>query len=109
GGEVGASDPSNAAVATRVRQRLDKRVIQTGWLDPAALSSYLLAADVALLPYADGASGRRGSLLACAEHRLPIVSTLPAAPEVADAVLAVEPNAAALADAAARAAADSPR
>ena len=49
----------------------------------------MLAADVALLPYTDGASPRRGSLLACAEHGLPIVSTTPVAPEVADAVAAV--------------------
>jgi len=48
-----------------------------------------LPADIALPPYADRASPRRGSLLACAEHGLPSVSTLPAAPEVADAVHAV--------------------
>jgi glycosyltransferase involved in cell wall biosynthesis len=57
-----------------------------GWLQPATLSAYLLAADVALLPYVDGASPRRGSLLACAEHGLPIVSTEPVSPEVAGAV-----------------------
>jgi glycosyltransferase involved in cell wall biosynthesis len=97
GGGVGASDPSNAAVAARVRGRLGANVTQTGWLEPAELSAYLLAADVALLPYADGASGRRGSLLACAAHGLPIVSTTPATPEVASAVLATEPEAMALA------------
>ncbi|MCA1645133.1 MAG: glycosyl transferase family 1, partial [Chloroflexi bacterium] len=63
------------------------------------LSAYLLAGDVALLPYTDGASPRRGSLLACAEHGLPIVSTLPAAAEVADAVQAVEPDPGRLAEA----------
>ena len=39
-----------ASVAARVRQRLDERVIQTGWLEPAAVSSYLRAADVARVP-----------------------------------------------------------
>jgi glycosyltransferase involved in cell wall biosynthesis len=52
-----------------------------------------------LLPYADGASPRRGSLLACAEHGLPIVSTAPAAGEVAPCVDAVAAEARALADA----------
>ncbi len=68
---------------------LGEFVLQTGWLPPEQLSAYLVAADIAVLPYADGASPRRGSLLACAEHGLPIVSTAPAAPEVADAVYAV--------------------
>jgi glycosyltransferase involved in cell wall biosynthesis len=99
GGEVGASDPTDRLTATRILARLDKRVIETGWLEPAALSAHLLAADVALLPYTDGASPRRGSLLACAEHRLPIVTTQPAAPEVAAAVHAVPPNASALSEA----------
>jgi glycosyltransferase involved in cell wall biosynthesis len=89
GGEVGASDPTDRQTAQRLRQRLDSHVLQTGWLPPDQLSAHLLAADIALLPYADGASPRRGSLLACAEHGLPIVSTVPAAPEVADAVHAV--------------------
>ncbi len=97
GGEIGASDPTNAEVARRIRARADARVIRTGWLAPTDLSAHLLSADVALLPFVDGASGRRGSLLACAEHGLPIVSTKPAAPEVADAVRAVPSNASALA------------
>lgn len=63
-------------------------VQQTGYLEPSALSAHLLACDLALLPYADGASPRRGSLLACAAHGLPIVSTLPASQALADAVLA---------------------
>jgi glycosyltransferase involved in cell wall biosynthesis len=100
GGEAGASDPTDRHTAAGVRCRLNRlgeRVVRTGWLRPQALSEYLLAADVALLPYADGASPRRGSLLACAEHGLPIVSTQPASPAVADAVHAVPPDAAILA------------
>jgi glycosyltransferase involved in cell wall biosynthesis len=100
GGEVGASDPTDRQTAARLRQRLASaggRVIQTGWLAETELSAYLLAADVALLPYADGASPRRGSLLACAEHGLPIVSTLPASTTIADAIHPVEPVAESLA------------
>jgi len=89
GGAAGASDPTDRVTAARVRGRLaqlGERVVRTGWLPPEALSAYLLAGDVALLPYADGASPRRGSLLACAAHGLPIVSTQPASQAVADAV-----------------------
>jgi len=102
GGEAGASDPTDRLTAARVRARLDRlaeRAVRTGWLPPQALSRYLLAGDVALLPYADGASPRRGSLLACAEHGLPIVSTQPVSRAVADAVHAVAPTAARLATA----------
>jgi glycosyltransferase involved in cell wall biosynthesis len=83
----------------------DRRVIQPGWLPPAELSAYLCAGDIALLPYADGASARHGSLLACAEHGLPIVSTLPAGSEVAPFVETVPSDPAALADAVLRVAA----
>jgi glycosyltransferase involved in cell wall biosynthesis len=86
-----------------VFQRLEglgDRVVRTGWLPPAQISAYLLAGDVALLPYADGASARRGSLLACAVHGLPIVSTQPAGAEVSPYIKAVEPSASALSAAA---------
>jgi glycosyltransferase involved in cell wall biosynthesis len=100
GGEAGASDPTDRLTAARVRDRLDRlgdRVVRTGWLPPQVLSAHLLAGDVALLPYVDGASPRRGSLLACSAHGLPIVTTQPASPAVADAVHAVPPTAPALA------------
>jgi glycosyltransferase involved in cell wall biosynthesis len=100
GGETGASDPTDRLTAARLRYRLEclgERVVRTGWLPPQALSRHLLAGDVALLPYTDGASPRRGSLLACAEHGLPIVSTEPASRAVAKAIRAVAPSAAALA------------
>ena len=110
GGEVGASDPTDrataAAISARV-QRLGARVLRTGWLWPADLSAHLLAGDVAVLPYADGASARRGSLLACAQHGLPIISTLPAGAEVAGSVRAVAPVARQVADAVLRVASDS--
>jgi glycosyltransferase involved in cell wall biosynthesis len=102
GGEIGASDPSDRQTAARLKSRLQMlgaRLLRSGWLPPPELSAHLLAADVALLPYVDGASGRRGSLLACAEHGLPIVSTQPASPEVAANVYAVPLSPAALSDA----------
>jgi glycosyltransferase involved in cell wall biosynthesis len=99
GGAVGASDPTDRQTANRLRQRLGAHILQTGWLPPDQLSAHLLAADIAVLPYVDGASSRRGSLLACAEHGLPIVSTAPAASEVSEAVSAVDPNPQRLAEA----------
>ncbi len=104
GGVFGASDKTDRFTATQVEARihqlrLEGSVVRTGWLASADVSAYLLAADVALLPYRDGASGRRGSLLACAGHCLPIVTTQPAAEEVAGFVRAVDQDPRALADA----------
>lgn len=82
GGQVGASDPTNQAYLQRVRALtaefgIDQRVHWTGFMNSADVSASLLAADIAVLPYRDGASFRRGSLMACLVHGLPIVSTRP--------------------------------
>jgi glycosyltransferase involved in cell wall biosynthesis len=112
GGEAGASDPTDRLTAARLAGRIERlgpRVVRTGWLPAPQLSAHLLAGDVAVLPFADGASARRGSLLACAEHGLPSVSTRPAGVEVAAFVEAVEPRPDALAEAALRVAHDPAR
>ncbi|MBV9547492.1 MAG: glycosyltransferase [Chloroflexi bacterium] len=110
GGSAGASDRTDIHTATALRaelQRFGASVLRPGFLAPPELAAYLLAADVALLPYVDGASPRRGSLLACAAHGLPIVSTLPVSSAVADAVLAVaRDDATGMADAVVRVAGD---
>lgn len=51
------------------------RVVWTGYLEPAQASAHLLSADLAILPFLDGASLRRGSLLAALTHGLPVIST----------------------------------
>lgn len=102
GGEVGASDPTDRLTADRLRSRIEQlgaHVVRTGWLSAPDLSAHLLSGDIAALPYVDGASPRRGSLLACAEHGLPIVSTLPAAPEMAPFIHSVAADRTALAEA----------
>jgi glycosyltransferase involved in cell wall biosynthesis len=80
GGGLGASDPTNRATA----QSLDKlagelgvkdELVWTGYLEPSEVSAALLSADIAVLPYADGASFRRGSLLAVLAHGLPVITT----------------------------------
>jgi glycosyltransferase involved in cell wall biosynthesis len=83
GGQTGASDPSNVAYAQQVQQAIDElglreRAIFTGYLEPAALSAALYASDICALPYRDGASYRRGSLMAALAHGLPVVTTTPA-------------------------------
>lgn len=80
GGGLGSSDPTNRTTA----QTLDRlagelgvkdKLIRTGYLEPSEVSAALLSADIAVLPYAEGASFRRGSLLAVLEHSLPVITT----------------------------------
>lgn len=73
--------PRHAAYHAEVEARLERmagreRVAWTGYLEPAQMSAHLLAADIAVLPFCDGASLRRGTLLAALTHGLPVVSTL---------------------------------
>jgi glycosyltransferase involved in cell wall biosynthesis len=91
GGETGASDPSNIAFAQNVkgliaRLGLDERVTWTGYRPAAEVTALWHASDIALLPYTDGASLRRGTLMAALAHAMPIVSTCPkvAVPQLRD-------------------------
>jgi glycosyltransferase involved in cell wall biosynthesis len=85
GGQVGASDLTNFAYLEQVKALisqlgLDDRVHWTGFVAAGEVSANFLAADMALLPYRDGASFRRGSLMAALAHGLPVISTEPAVP-----------------------------
>ncbi|HLF27858.1 MAG TPA: glycosyltransferase family 4 protein [Anaerolineae bacterium] len=91
GGRTGSSDPANAAYAAEVDRALSSlglrdRVQSTGYVDPAQVSTALAAADVIALPYADGVSFRRGSLMAALAHGKAIVTTWPRVqlPELVD-------------------------
>jgi glycosyltransferase involved in cell wall biosynthesis len=101
GGRVGTSDPTNRAYAEKIERLiadlgLIPRVHWTGYARPAQISAALLATDVCVLPYRDGASFRRGTLLACLAHGRATVTTRPRAPlpEVRDGetMLLVEPR-----------------
>lgn len=51
------------------------RVSGTGRLDASALSTTLQACDLVVQPYPDGASSRRGTLMAALSHGVPVVTT----------------------------------
>ncbi|MFN8458531.1 MAG: glycosyltransferase family 4 protein [Anaerolineae bacterium] len=85
GGEVGHADPTNVAYAQRVqtlieRYNLAKVVYRTGYTDLPEVSANLLAADAVVMPYRDGVSFRRTTLIAALRHGCPVVSTIPADP-----------------------------
>ncbi len=87
GGQVGASDPTNHAYLAWVRRQIAELALEpyvrwTGYMDSAEVSATLLAADLCVLPYRDGVSFRRGSLMAALAHGLPVVSTVPRLPLV---------------------------
>jgi glycosyltransferase involved in cell wall biosynthesis len=83
GGQVGASDPTNQRYLQHVQALVDEhglseRVRWTGFTTAAEVSANFFASDVAVLPYRDGASFRRGSLMAAIAHAMPVISTEPA-------------------------------
>lgn len=85
GERVGASDPTNYAYLQAVEAEITRlglaaRVAWTGRLDDAAVSAALAVCDVLLMPYEDGVSLRRGTLMAGLAHGCPIVTTYPVAP-----------------------------
>lgn len=87
GGRTGSSDPeNNAAFLARLELliaelELGARVHWTGFVPSDEVSDYLRAADIMVLPYRDGASLRRGSLMAVLAHGRPLVTTTPALPD----------------------------
>jgi len=82
GGKVGSSDPTNLAYLKKIECLIEElgltdRVFWTGYTPQPEVSANLLASDICVLPYQDGASFRRGSFMAALAHGLPIVSTRP--------------------------------
>jgi glycosyltransferase involved in cell wall biosynthesis len=59
------------------RLELSRAVTFTGYQAPADASALLAAADVAVLPFTAGVTGKSGALLTVLAHRLPTVVTVP--------------------------------
>lgn len=100
GGGAGASDLSNLDYAKVIDTLIDRfalrsHIHQSGFLDDAQVAAYLHAADVVALPFKDGASLRRGSLMAALTCGTAIVTTAPAQPlpALAEAVFFCQPTA----------------
>jgi glycosyltransferase involved in cell wall biosynthesis len=82
GGEVGHADPTNVTYTQRVQALIEQHgladfVHRTGYTDLPTVSANLLAADVVVMPYRDGVSFRRTTLIAALRHGCPVVSTTP--------------------------------
>jgi len=82
GAQTGDSDPTNAAYAAKLEQLardlgIADHIHRTGFLDENGVSAAFAACDVVALPYRDGASFRRGTLMAALAHTCAIVTTTP--------------------------------
>ncbi len=93
GGDVGDADPTNMAYARKIevliaQHQLTKVVHRTGYVELAEVSASLLVADTLVMPYREGVSFRRTTLIAALRHGCPVVSTTPAKPNLIPEVIA---------------------
>jgi glycosyltransferase involved in cell wall biosynthesis len=84
GGRTGASDPTNQDNSEEIDKLiielgLEKRVHWTGYVSDEEVSAYMQSGDMSVLPFRDGASMRRGSLLAALYQACAIITTYPTA------------------------------
>ena len=86
GGQTGASDSANNQAflddlqAQIAALGLIERVHWTGFLSGRRVSAHLQATDMLVMPYRDGASLRRGTLMAALAHGRPLITTQPSEP-----------------------------
>lgn len=75
-----AADPIYADYHRKIENMIDQlasreRVYWTGYVSPAQVSAFLASADLAVLPFTDGASLRRTTMISCLMHGLPTLTT----------------------------------
>lgn len=86
GGQTGSSDTdNNQSFLVQLKQRIEamaltERVHWTGFLPDQRVSTFLHAADLMVMPYRDGASLRRGTLMAVLAHGRSLITTYPTSP-----------------------------
>lgn len=73
---LGRGGQSMAAALQACAESQAKRICATGGIDAEALSRHLQACDLMVQPYPDGASTRRGTLMAALAHGVPVVTTV---------------------------------
>lgn len=87
GGQAGSSDPTDVEFSAQIekmitRYGLENNILRTGFVAPEEVSAWLLACEAVALPYRDGVSLRRGSLMAALAHGCAVISTQPQSPVV---------------------------
>lgn len=99
GGGTGWTDPTNKPYAAFLHRRAQElaityRLVWTGYVDAGGVSAYLQAATTVVLPFRDGVSLRRGTLMAALSHGCAIVSTNPLTPvpQLDQTVVLCRPN-----------------
>lgn len=85
GARTGSSDPENVAFLEHVESTiaqfgLASRIHWSGFLSDAELSTYFGAVDIMVMPYRDGVSLRRGTLMAILANGRPLITTEPSSP-----------------------------
>ena len=86
GAQTGSSDPkNNETFRSQLMETIDDkglsgRVHWSGFLADKDVSVYMHVVDLMVLPYRDGVSLRRGTLMATLAHGRPLLSTYPTSP-----------------------------
>jgi glycosyltransferase involved in cell wall biosynthesis len=100
GDRTGTADTTNEQQAQSIEQlisalNLEARIAWTGYVSEPEVAAYLSAADLVVLPFRDGASFRRGSLMAAIQYACPTITTYPAIPSALiqpDTMVLIEPD-----------------
>ena len=82
GGSAGSSDPTNKPYLDEIQAKIERLALApyihwTGFVDEESVAQFLASADMVLFPFRDGASYRRGSLMAAIHYGCVIVTTQP--------------------------------